>query len=95
MCEADNLPPYSADVKKSRSLNFLDPSRPAWPVTGVLYFYLYLYCTKWDRCTADLLFLVAVHEGKTLFKKYRVQMLKRGGGDAHEKQTCEPGTSHH
>ena len=32
MRKADNLPPYSADVKKSRS-----PSGPAWPVTGVLY----------------------------------------------------------
>jgi hypothetical protein len=39
--EADNLPPYSADVKKSRSLN---PSGPAWPVMGVLYLYLlYIY----------------------------------------------------
>jgi hypothetical protein len=26
-CEADNLPPYSADVKKSRSLN---SPRPLW-----------------------------------------------------------------
>ena len=26
--------------KKSRSLNFLDPSGPAWPVTGELYLYL-------------------------------------------------------
>ena len=42
MHEADNLPPYCAVVKKSRSLNFLDPSGPAWPVTGVLYFYLYI-----------------------------------------------------
>ena len=38
MRKADNLPPYSAVVKKSRSLNFLDPSGPAWPVTGVLCF---------------------------------------------------------
>ena len=37
MRKADNLPPYCAVVKKSRSLNFLDPSVPAWPVTGVLY----------------------------------------------------------
>ena len=28
---------YCAVVKNSRSLNFLDPSGPAWPVTGVLY----------------------------------------------------------
>ena len=32
-----NLTPYCAVVKKSRSLNVLDPSGPAWPVTGVLY----------------------------------------------------------
>ena len=37
MRKADNLPPYCAVVKKSRSLNFLEPSGPAWPVTGVLY----------------------------------------------------------
>ena len=30
---------YSDVVKKSRSLNFLDSSGPAWPVTGVLYLY--------------------------------------------------------
>ena len=43
MRKADNLPPYRAVVKKSRSLNFLDPSGPAWPVTRVLYLYLYIY----------------------------------------------------
>ena len=37
MRKADSLPPYGAVVKKSRSLNFLDPSGSAWPVTGVLY----------------------------------------------------------
>ena len=41
MRKADNLPPYSAVVKKSLSLNFLDLSGPAWPVTGVLYLYLF------------------------------------------------------
>ena len=40
MRKADNLPPYCAVVKNSRSLNFLDPYGPAWPVTGVLYLYL-------------------------------------------------------
>ena len=40
MRKADNLPPYCAVVKKSRNLNFLDPSGPARPVTGVLYLYL-------------------------------------------------------
>ena len=38
----NNLPPYCTVVKKSGSLNFLDPSGPAWPVMGVLYLYLYL-----------------------------------------------------
>ena len=38
MRKADNLPPYCAVVKKSRSLNFLDPSGPARPVTGVLFY---------------------------------------------------------
>ena len=48
MREADNLPPYCAVVKKSGNLNFLDPSGPARPVTGVLYIYLYLNCLKVD-----------------------------------------------
>ena len=42
MRKAENLPPYCAIVKKSRGLNFLDPSGPTWPVTGVLYLYLLL-----------------------------------------------------
>ena len=37
MRKADNLPPYCTVVKNSRSLNFVGPSGPAWPVTGVLY----------------------------------------------------------
>ena len=37
MRKADNLPRYCVVVKKSRSLNFLDTSGPAWPVTVVLY----------------------------------------------------------
>ena len=37
MRKADNPLPYCAVVKKSRSLNFLDPPGPAWPVTGVFY----------------------------------------------------------
>ena len=41
MRKADNLPPYCAVVKKSRSLNFLDPFGSAWPVTGVLYLCYY------------------------------------------------------
>ena len=36
MRKTDNLPPYCAVVKNSRSLNFLDSSGPAWPVTAVL-----------------------------------------------------------
>ena len=34
MRKADNLPPYCAVVKKSRSLNFLDPSGPAMACNG-------------------------------------------------------------
>ena len=41
MRKADNLPPYRAVVKKSGSLNFLDPSGPARPVMGELYLYLF------------------------------------------------------
>ena len=48
MRKADNLPPYCAVDKNSRSLNFLDPSGPAWPVTGVLY----LYFTQYEDITA-------------------------------------------
>ena len=55
MRKADNLPPYCAVVKKSRSLNFLDPSGPAWPVTGVLY--LYLYHIKTDPKDIDIALL--------------------------------------
>ena len=43
MHKAVNLPPYCAVVKKSRSLNFLDTSRPALPVTGVLYLYIVVW----------------------------------------------------
>ena len=39
MRKADNLPPYRAVVMKSGSLNFLEPSGPARPVMGELYFY--------------------------------------------------------
>ena len=46
MCKADNLPPYCAIVKKPRSLNFLDLSGPAWPVTGVLYLYPNIFCNS-------------------------------------------------
>ena len=48
MHKADNLPPDCAVVKKSRSLNFLDPSGPAWPVRGMLYLYLYYQLLKKD-----------------------------------------------
>ena len=40
MRNADNLSPYRAVVKKSGELTFLDPSRPARPVRGEL-FYIY------------------------------------------------------
>ena len=47
---ADNLPPYSVVVKKSRSLNILDPSGPAWPVMGVL------YCSKLGQHSLQFFF---------------------------------------
>jgi hypothetical protein len=34
---ADNLPPSSADVMESGSLNLPEPSGPHWPVMGLLY----------------------------------------------------------
>ena len=36
MRKSDNLPPHCAVVKKSESLNILDPSGPARPVMGEL-----------------------------------------------------------
>ena len=50
MRKADNLTPYCAVVKKSRNFNFLDPSGPAWPVTGELYLYL---TYKQKNCAAS------------------------------------------
>jgi hypothetical protein len=35
---ADNLPPSSADVTESGSLNLPEPSGPRRPVMGLLYF---------------------------------------------------------
>jgi len=32
-----NLPPSCAVVMKSGNLNFLEQSRPLWPVTGLIY----------------------------------------------------------
>jgi len=46
VCKADNLSPSCAVVKKSGSLNFLEPSAPLplpEPVTGLLYLLLPLY----------------------------------------------------
>ena len=57
MRKADNLPPYCVVVKKSRSLNFLDPSGPAWPVTGVLYLYQYSEYTTMRGMTDIILYL--------------------------------------
>jgi hypothetical protein len=37
---ADNLPPSSADVMQSGSLNLPEPSGPHKPVVGLLYLYL-------------------------------------------------------
>jgi 3',5'-cyclic AMP phosphodiesterase CpdA len=38
---ADNLPPLSADVTESGSLNLPEPSGPHRPVMGLLYLYLF------------------------------------------------------
>jgi hypothetical protein len=38
---ADNLPPSSADVTESESLNLPETSGPYRPVMGLLYLYLY------------------------------------------------------
>jgi len=40
--KSDTLPPSCAIVKNSGSLNFLEPSAPPRPVTGLLYLYLLL-----------------------------------------------------
>jgi hypothetical protein len=42
---ADNLPPSSADVMESGSLNLPEPSGPHRPVIGILYFYVFLNST--------------------------------------------------
>ena len=61
MHKADDLPQYYAVIKKSRNLNFLETSGSAWPVTGVLYLYLYplgaFLIRKYSnyKCYCDLL----------------------------------------
>jgi hypothetical protein len=40
---ADNVPPSSADVTESGSLNLPEPSGPHRPVMGLLYLYMRLY----------------------------------------------------
>jgi hypothetical protein len=40
--KADNLPPSSADVTESGSLNLPEPSGPHRPVMGLLSLYLFL-----------------------------------------------------
>ena len=40
MRKADNLPPPCAVVTKSGNLNFLEPSGPPGPVTGLFYLYM-------------------------------------------------------
>jgi hypothetical protein len=40
---ADNLPPSSADVTESGSLNFPEPAGPYRPVMGLLYLYFTVY----------------------------------------------------
>ena len=57
MHKVDNLPPYCAVVKKSGSLNFLDPSGPAWPVTGVLFLLYMLVLDKRRSYTVKLKYM--------------------------------------
>ena len=68
MRKADILPPYCAVVKKPRSLNFLDPSGPAWAVTGVLFLYLYSDFTFIHAC----LYLVAFINRLDLLQRVRI-----------------------
>jgi hypothetical protein len=58
VCEADNLPPYSADVKKTRSLN---SPRPLWA------------CMACNGCALPLLLLVktGVEVADDMFKQDR------------------------
>jgi hypothetical protein len=57
---ADNLPPSSADVTESGSLNLPEPSGPHRPVMGLLYLHLYIikhvkeeYISKLERLEID------------------------------------------
>ena len=77
MRKADNLSPYCAVVKNSRSLNFLDPSGPAWPVNGSSLPLLY------HRVTTELPLVVGVVIHKTSFYKTVCYTLP------HEKIGCE------
>ena len=43
MGKADNLPPSCAVVMKSGNLNFLEPSGPLRPVTGLLYLFAFYH----------------------------------------------------
>jgi hypothetical protein len=48
----------------------------------------------WGRSSANLVFLTPVHDGKIVFKKHIVQLLKRGGGEAQKVQeACKTGAS--
>jgi hypothetical protein len=52
--EADNLPPYGADVKKSRSLN---SSRPLWDCmacNGCALLFFNIKCLAWSRYHVEL-----------------------------------------
>jgi hypothetical protein len=57
---ADNLPPSSADVTESGSLNLPEPSRPHRPVMGLLYLYF----------TVILLLLLLAIKSKHLDQEY-------------------------
>jgi hypothetical protein len=50
--KADNLPPSSADVTESGSLNLPEPSGPHRPVMGLLYLFLCIkiVCLSYGIC---------------------------------------------
>jgi hypothetical protein len=72
VCKADNLPPSSADVTESGSLNLPEPCGPHRPVMGMLYFNLfYMLCRiaflNWVienfTVVTGAVFIVATFEG--------------------------------
>ena len=65
MRKADNLPPYCAVVKKSRSLNFIDPSGPPMACYGTALYQLILLHNKNELYALWRLLLQYHGRGKT------------------------------